>query len=359
MANTSTIDQAPSTAAPLLFISHKQKDSAIASAIGRFVESRTGGNVRTYQSSRFIAEGPRPGRSLSNELRRAVAEASVVVLVYTFPDEDWNYCMWECGIASDPASPEARIVVLQCSDEVPVLFTDQVRVKARDLVDVQRFTEELLTAPDFFPGFPGPAPTKFEPRSQQVMEAAADLHRELLQVLPIVPPTAADWASFPFLRLELDGVAAMALGPDVSSDDRLKTFTETCAVRCRVLADDKAGEQIFGIADCTGRSLTEIVDSWRSSHANASLAWIESAYRQLGDSASKRLPLPDWEVLFDRTGSVPHAPIVVHVQPPSRSNASFRFDMYFVPLAGPRAKTIEIKALSAEPALGSPALNSA
>jgi hypothetical protein len=54
----------------------------------------------------------------------------VVLLVYTTEDQDWSYCMWECGVAMKPDAPQTRIVVLQCAAETPNVFEDRVRVDA-------------------------------------------------------------------------------------------------------------------------------------------------------------------------------------------------------------------------------------
>ncbi|MGH3673669.1 MAG: TIR domain-containing protein, partial [Pseudonocardiaceae bacterium] len=83
---------------PVLFISHRHDDRAIADVLRRFIEARTGGRIRVFQSSSPSAKGPKQGENLTAELRRALWHASVVVLIYSTRDQDWSYCMWECGV---------------------------------------------------------------------------------------------------------------------------------------------------------------------------------------------------------------------------------------------------------------------
>jgi len=330
----------PDETKPLLFISHKQTDRAIADEVARFVEGRSGGNVRVFQSSSFAAESPKVGRSLNRELREKAAEASVVVLVYTYPDQDWNYCMWECGIASDPATPEAKIVVLQCGKHVPAIFADQVFVNARVAVDIQKFTNELLTSSDFFPGFKA-AITQFAPQSAQVVDAAADLLAKLAPVLPPSDDDAPDWAPFPLIQLELDRESAAAIA-DAPADARAKLFADSIAARCFIVADDKAGEQIFGVAGCKGKTLKEMTDTWRTDHADQSMAWLESLHRQLTDAACSKIPTVDWQLVSDKVGAIWYAPVLACVRPKDTRGCT-RFDLYFLPFVpAPDAKTIEI-----------------
>src|SRR3954453_8886931 len=99
---------------PLLFISHRHVDKPIADVLRQFVTERSGGRISVFQSSSAQAEGARVGREVQRELKENLWQAGVIVLIYTSPDEDWSYCMWECGVATHPGSPETKILLLQC-----------------------------------------------------------------------------------------------------------------------------------------------------------------------------------------------------------------------------------------------------
>ena len=75
--------------------------------------------------------GPRFGRGLNDQLRQALWNTEVLILVYTSADQDWSYCMWECGVATQPQSPNTNIIVFQCGSDVPAPFQDVLRVNAR------------------------------------------------------------------------------------------------------------------------------------------------------------------------------------------------------------------------------------
>jgi hypothetical protein len=48
---------------PVLFISHRHDDRAIADVLRRFIEARTGGRVVVFQSSTSGARGPKQGEN--------------------------------------------------------------------------------------------------------------------------------------------------------------------------------------------------------------------------------------------------------------------------------------------------------
>jgi hypothetical protein len=102
----------------LLFISHKHSDSTIAQVLAAFIEGESGGRVRVHLSSSPDFQGPRYGKSLNAQLRQALGASEVLILIYTSSDEDWSYCMWECGVATHPQSPNTAIVVFQCGTDV-------------------------------------------------------------------------------------------------------------------------------------------------------------------------------------------------------------------------------------------------
>jgi hypothetical protein len=290
---------------------------------------RTGGRVRIYQSSGFFTEGPKAGRSLSREIRQAVWEAGVVILVYTSPSQDWNYCMWEVGIASDPESPEARIVVFQCGRQTPALFTDQVHVNAHNLIDIQKFTNQLLTDPDFFPSLMKPL-TEFTPRSQEVEDAATDLFAKLQPLLPLDHEDEADWAAWPLLRLEmsLDDATQIA---NLPPEKRQKESRDILLTKCRVGQDDKACEQIFGIAECKGMTLDSLSKAWKESHPQSEATWLDSVCSQLSEAACSKLPALSWEWMPNHTGTAFYAPVLVSVGRRG-SQRCIQFDIYFLPL---------------------------
>ena len=77
-------------------------------------------------------------------------DTQVLILIYTSPDEDWSYCMFECGVATDPKSPHTNIIVFQCGRDAPKPFEDQLRVDVRRFDDIRKFSKAFFTDPTFF-----------------------------------------------------------------------------------------------------------------------------------------------------------------------------------------------------------------
>jgi hypothetical protein len=86
----------------LAFISHKHRDRDLADLVGGLLRKLSGARVELYLSSSVQHEGPRFGEPLPGELRQALGRSGLVVLVYTDPTDDWEWCLWECGVATNP-----------------------------------------------------------------------------------------------------------------------------------------------------------------------------------------------------------------------------------------------------------------
>src|SRR5262249_37885881 len=163
---------------PLVFISHKHADHAIATAIRSFINEQSRGHLRVFQSSDAAAVGPKVARELNRELQKALWEAKAVILVYTTTDKDWDYCMWECGVATTPGSADTRIIVFQCADHVPTVYGGHVRVDARTKAGIAPFVTQFMTDKDFFSGSAEPL-TGFHPASKEVEGAISKFHSDL------------------------------------------------------------------------------------------------------------------------------------------------------------------------------------
>src|SRR5262245_54313177 len=134
---------------PLVFISHRHHDQAIASAIARWVSSASGNNLDIFQSSDGL-KGAEVARSITEQIQRKVADAAVLIAVYTDQDADWAWVMFEMGIAMDPTTPETRVVVIQCGEHFPAVLSDFKRVHVSEESDRICFAKEFLTT-TFFP----------------------------------------------------------------------------------------------------------------------------------------------------------------------------------------------------------------
>jgi hypothetical protein len=320
----------PQNSKPLLFISHKHDDSKIADAIRIFVSMSSGGRVDVFQSSTALADSPKAGRSLTKQLRDTLMRASVVILVYTAQDKDWTYCMWECGVASHPQDPEGldtRIILFQCTGSSPALFADQVNVNTRNLVDIQKFTDDFLTSPDFFPGL-GRAVTDFQSHGPEVASAAADFCQKLQ---PVLPPEKEDpsieWPAFPYLQFELD-FKDVELIKKSGPKNRAEAYN-VIQEKCVISSADKYGEQLFGVPSFpSDMSFKQLADNWRENYPDSQSKWVEALSGQIMDGAMWRFSKPVWKLMQGLNDDCWYAPIMNRVRK-IPAQQLMQFDIYF------------------------------
>src|SRR6202043_3172076 len=170
---TSTDRPIRSDGRPSVFVSHRHDDARIADVLRSFIRRVTAGAVDVHQSS-YEGSGPEIGKILSEELGHKLAESEIVLLLYTVADENWSYCMWECGVAFDPRKEDTRIIVLQAGGAVPAPLKDRVRVRLNEEESVRGFVKKFMTDANFFPRL-STAITRFNPDSREVEEAARQL----------------------------------------------------------------------------------------------------------------------------------------------------------------------------------------
>ncbi len=323
-----------------LFISHKHSDARIAQVVADFVESRTLGQVSVHMSSDPRYKGPRLGRNINQELCAALYSCDVLLLLYTSADEDWSYCMFECGVATDPQSPRTNIIVFQCGADVPKPFADQLRVDVRDLKDLRKFTKAFFTDPGFFPK----ADAAFAPNfSEDRCDEAARQFYDALTAPGVLPPLerepVEDVSAWPLLRLE---VALKDIDLITQSDD------PAASEACRRLLLDRAlishsssrAPILFGLDSLPPNMLFgDLVEAQATPTQGTIPAWVESCAVQILRVARRRLTNLRWEPFTEANGDSIYTPIVTRMR---RIPAAGRtqFDIYFFELSNPYSVTV-------------------
>ena len=311
---------------PLIFISHKHTDRAIANVIRSFLTEQSSGKVRVFQSSEASAEGPRIARSLRTELTDALWEAKAVILVYTTQDKDWGYCMWECGVATHPGSPDTKIIVLQCADTAPELFAGQLHLNAKQKPSVERFVREFMTDPHFLPDTTE-AITGYQSSDPKVALAATRLFDDLQAVLPEGP--VQEWPAHPFIQLQLTSDAAKKI-KDAPVEGRASIAKQVVTSEALISDADRVAESLFGMADFQpGLTLGGLFDIWRPAHPHASDAWVGNLADQVGRAAQWQFPDLKWTAM-SVAGDRLYAPVLTRVRqhPPK---GDLEFDVYLYP----------------------------
>ena len=321
-------------ARPLLFISHRHGDRPIADALRDFVTNRSGGRVRVYQSSSAQAEAPRAGRELQRELIEHLWAADVVLLVYTGTEEDWSYCMWECGVATHPQSPETKLVVFQCGSRGPSVYGHTVRVNVRNVTDLQRFVNDFLTSPDFFPGDREVVAPGFVPNGLEVRNAALQLGEALAEVVPSDDADEGeDWPTVPFMRLRLT-YAEINQVRELDADEGRNLVRKAA----RVTDIDGQAKILFGFGRVQkDEPFTHFIDSWLERRPKENSGWIDDLCEQIRVGGHWRFPRFAWQAMHsvDDNDSARYAPSLMRVYSVPRLRCH-DFDVYFSKFEGGR-----------------------
>jgi hypothetical protein len=320
---------------PLLFISHKHADRRIAEVLAQFVEERSAARINVHLSSSPDFKGPRFGKALNAQLRDALWKTEVLLLVYTSSDQDWSYCMWECGMAVHPQSPDTTVIVLQCGADVPSPFQDVVRVNARKPEDIKRFIDLLLRDPELFPNAGGAIVPHF--RDTHIENAAKELHTRLAEVLP--PPDdgqVEQWPAWPHLRIELPRVEADKI-KQLLEPEQLDLSRRIVRDQADVVQSDVRVAQLFGKQSFPTRfRFHELLNDWKKRYPDGDASWFDSCCEQVMVCARRGFPVISLASMREIDGDSSFTPVVTRVQRLPFSG-TVQFDIYFLNLADPRA----------------------
>jgi hypothetical protein len=323
-----------------LFISHKHSDARIAQVVADFVESRTLGQVSVHMSSDPRYKGPRLGKNINQELCAALYDCDVLFLLYASADEDWSYCMFECGVATDPQSPRTNIIVFQCGADVPKPFADQLRVNVRDLKDLRKFTKAFFTDPGFFPE----ADAAFAPNfsEDRCDEAARQLY-DALAAPGILPPLERepieDVRAWPLLRLD---VPLNDIDMIVQKDDSaaLEACRRLLLDRASIIYNSSRAPILFGLDSLPPNMLFGgLFEAQVTLTPEVIPAWVESCAAQVLRVARRRLTNVRLESFTEANGDSSYTPIVSRMRRiPAEGKA--QFDIYFFELSNPHSITV-------------------
>ena len=314
---------------PQVFISHRHGDKAIADMLRNWMDQSTAGRLKIFQSSEF-ASGPKVGKSLSKELLDNLWHTDVLLLVYTMADHDWSYCMYECGVATDPQSPDTRVVVLQFSEDAPAPFEDQVRVNIRSKESIAQFANQFLTDEDFFPQLNGPI-SGYQAASSQVQALGAGLFEAFQKIPKTMHEKIDEWPAWPFIRLQMSLDAVKEITDMKYSD--VNSIRKAILGNSEVIFSDSV---ICGFLNTRAiprsTTLAGLVAMWTQQFPNGNTAWVNSLIQQIYAASNWQFPKLDWSLLKgQRCADVEwYSPVLAWVRKIPYRN-SFEFDIYFLP----------------------------
>lgn len=90
-----------------VFLSHKHEDNALAIAVKNALEGLKPGHVDCFVSGVDITAG----LDWRGEIRSALSRSHMLVLLFTAPSKNWDWCLYEAGLYTRFAQAEIRSVV--------------------------------------------------------------------------------------------------------------------------------------------------------------------------------------------------------------------------------------------------------
>ncbi|MDQ3647190.1 MAG: toll/interleukin-1 receptor domain-containing protein [Actinomycetota bacterium] len=321
---------------PRLFISHRTADREIADVIRHFVTFQSGNEVLVHQSSSAEARTPKIGHNVNRELRAWLWKTDVLLLIYTRHDLDWDYCMWECGVATHSESEDTSVIVLQCAEQRPRVFADQLAVDIRDREKVRRFVNAFLTEPGFFPGRNEPL-TRFQSNDTNIARAAQALYDDLKKVVEKVVPLDPDdkveqWATMPFVRLGLTGSQVQQIVEE-EDDQRAQLTTERLLLDASVLTGDGDAAALFGMPTLPPNEPFGQVFK-RAVREGESPDWLKSLSEQVTRAAQWNYPAVGWSLMrsANENDHTWYSPVLTHVQ--RSPTKDMEFAIHFLRFSG-------------------------
>lgn len=242
-----------------IFISHRHDDGSIAHAFGEFIRTQSANRIQTHISSSSAFESPVGGRPLHDQLVASVRNSGCIILIYTRPDHNWAYCMYECGLATVQDIP---VHIFQCSDAEPPPLSHLVRYKTGVLDDIKRFVSAFLTQPDFLRG-QTEALTNYGKNDEQVQKAAEELFASLQRAIASTDGARQEWIPWPLVRLKVDRASIKEISESDCSQEQKIVAMQSLLERKAVVSSVTPGFAHFiGLSVEIGDSFADVKDAW-------------------------------------------------------------------------------------------------
>jgi hypothetical protein len=298
--------------------------------------------VSVHLSSDADFKGPKFGPDLNKQLWQTLWETDALLLVYTSNDEDWSYCMLECGVAQNPQSPNTTTVVLQCSDDVPKVFAADLRVNVRDFQHIKRFTQQLMTDEKFFRSRGALAPN-IQPSTLET--DAKELYEKLDAVLPkgMDDRRVQQWSAWPYLRIEVPISEMESVGK--AEERARKAISKEVITEQGVVVDTGRAAELFGLTDIAPRHvLKELLQKWRENFPSTEATWFDSCCEQMMLSAQREWPVIRHAPLRTPRGETEFTPVVSRTRRLPFAGV-MHFDIYFYDISDPSAVPVTSRML--------------
>lgn len=314
----------PETSKIKIFISHRHDDKQIADVINNNLQLWGISKNSIYQSSAAGGGGPTFGEDLNENLRNALDEAEVVFLVYTFNDWDWSYCMYECGLGTNPKKPNTRIIIFQTTKDIPEVLKNQIRVNITP-ENIYRFTEQFHKLENFFRDQEAFAP---DISSNILQQRSQTFYEDLLKVIPKHPREPRNRWDFVILKLNVDSLTKIE--QEQNKDNKLNIIQEESEIISYFGdATKHFGYDFFP----TPAFFKELIIRWKNSDGEERQEWIQELFEEMLRGINYAPAKPTWELMKSKHWeNFWMYPVVNHVT--VNSDDSMEFEIYIYRLPG-------------------------
>jgi hypothetical protein len=123
-----------------IFISHKLEDAALAKQLKTVLASLAKGRLAVY-----ISEEIHPGDPWEEEIRTKLRASQIFLLLYTNPEYDWGWCLYEAGLFSPLEAGRGRrlICLFPADGDPPRQLQNLQGVRARKKELMENFLHPL------------------------------------------------------------------------------------------------------------------------------------------------------------------------------------------------------------------------
>lgn len=250
-----------------IFISHRTSDKTIADEVRKNLELWGIPEKNIFQST-HAESGIKPGDEIQQALRDVLRSVDLFILIYTTPDQDWSYCMWELGIATAIDTKPTRVICFCCSNDVPKLM-EGILVNRINHEDIKKFTYNLHRADDFISS--DKETLESNNAIVSLLKGASDqaLEQRALQLYEAIDEKSPSGDTrilhrWDFMSLHLPSSAVKSikdLGDDFSNRDRQFSLIKKLAVLKK--GSQNSAVRAFGFQDfAEGITLQELKNRW-------------------------------------------------------------------------------------------------
>jgi hypothetical protein len=312
---------------PTVFISHREEDKSIALLIAQFIRDESGRGYSVFLSSHPKFKGVRAGAEISAELREAIADCDVFLLIYSRRDADWSWCMWEWGVACHPRSQKSTMMVLQCGCEEPKISTGSRLLDLRKQEAVFEFVKQYLTDKEVFRNGKAVA-GQYE---DDVLEAkATKLHADLFPLIKDIDPPK-ERSPWPYLQIAVPLETAREINTENAALD-INAQIELVKKSATISIADKEGLKLFGRIGLTQNiSLSKLARKVNAITRTEHTPLLDYCCRQIAEACADRTPHIVAMSVKDQEGVSEFVPVVTKVHEGGYLKTVL-VDLYFVQL---------------------------